>query len=793
MIKCAQAPLGGGKTFQTAKRAVENVDKGLTTLIFQPTHVAGDEVLGMIGKYDLKTSYATPLRGKSEATCLPEQQKKQCKRCPIFKSVIINEEARVALSKRAVALAAGKALGLDDLRQIASELKICPMLLTRLLAFAEVPKVVVVPYAYLATSAAMDIIEQIEVHEIIGDEGDRLFDDLVSSQQRYFTLARSRQTKASTLRERCNLDCNRCKFHYADSGDKGIKPFGGRIPTLDGISNIKNTVELIEEAVVDVEQGVVDGILKPLIDFAVIRMFTKELENIIPAVTNEMSPREVIAKIIEGNDKTKISFGERFDDLDNGQFAIPIPVGQVMQGATDIGELFDSDLPDEKMRVSQLLKEMFVDKEVNEEDLGRLKSSLKTLLSLVDFLQDADGMVYLIPERRGEHSLGFDSCSLSLRYLKTDHYDRVKTFLADRSRLMSGTMGTSSKMIGANLLAKPEEIEFSVAPVALHRSVLIVVHNCGEKHSPAVAFFPPWAAARLYLEVQKRVTDLRVLHFGTNTKDSTRAFDGFCDKVDVVKTFAIELTAKGSVSHDQGGAFEHYHERPAKLSVDKLRSSTSRAVNRNSFNLCAVIGNGVANWDSRLALAMAARQQGLGVSLNDFIVDEQVRSVTQALMRAPRGPERTVCFYAGNLHPLSFPEFLRNRIITTREIISTYLKAIDTDPMELGKIEFQIPLIADVIARFILGDEVSTIVDRPAPVDPSRVNWMGRADAYDGRMEHIKGCLTEKGFVDRVADKRGERPEWNAFLDLMLKQGVLKEEKRSRKIVLIDGNSKLSG
>lgn len=209
------------------------------------------------------------------------------------------------------------------------------------------------------------------------------------------------------------------------------------------------------------------------------------------------------------------------------------------------------------------------------------------------------------------------------------------------------------------------------------------------------------------------------------------------------------------------------------------------------FQLCSVFGNGIANWGDRIPLYLEARKLQADLTMWDFVSYEQKRAVTQALMRAPRNSEPTVCFYAGNLHVMAFPSFLSNRIVTTEELVELYYREIGKPEAGTKPIDLQLRAITYAIGQFLEKGEIAIQRTRVVVADDILNRWDGRRPEAEARLKHIDACIAGKGYIDRVRDRRGERPSWLAFLNWLVGEGHLVEEKRGMKRVYVRASTRL--
>lgn len=247
------------------------------------------------------------------------------------------------------------------------------------------------------------------------------------------------------------------------------------------------------------------------------------------------------------------------------------------------------------------------------------------------------------------------------------------------------------------------------------------------------------------------------------------------------------------------------------LFIDKLRSPTARASDREQFDVLTVHRNGYPNWYDMMPLVSAIKQYvNPDIDLEAFIEYNRQRAVFQALLRNPRNEQRHVSIYlSGDLHYTAYPDYLRNRVIPT-EILMDKLKAEYPDKF-LSNREVQIELLARVAAGFL--DGAIDDIDDPTPVftdfkfkgnygkgesarkvevDLSNIpndekyliesfvdehrNNTDHAEAYKWaieRLEHVKKCIAEKGYVDKVKDKKGKRQDWKKWIEHLIDKNFL--------------------
>jgi hypothetical protein len=253
------------------------------------------------------------------------------------------------------------------------------------------------------------------------------------------------------------------------------------------------------------------------------------------------------------------------------------------------------------------------------------------------------------------------------------------------------------------------------------------------------------------------------------------------------------------------------------LFIDKLRSSTARAVNRAEFDVSIVHGNGYFDWYDYLPFVHAIKQTvNPNADLDTHIEYNRQRAVLQALLRTPRDERRTVCLYlSGDMSHLDYPDDLKGRVVTTNRL----LKALrEKYPSKfIGNRDNQIELLARVIASFIDGtvtrDDIAAAIEefdfngsyvggkregRKETVDLSGLSKTHRylvelwlevhkelsdharviKTAID-RLEHVDRCIKEKGYVDKTQDRKGTIPDWQNWINFLVEKEYLKPEKRN--------------
>ena len=245
----------------------------------------------------------------------------------------------------------------------------------------------------------------------------------------------------------------------------------------------------------------------------------------------------------------------------------------------------------------------------------------------------------------------------------------------------------------------------------------------------------------------------------------------------------IEKRSAEGLFLGDSSAREYELEEEAVLSIDKVRSATSRGVNRGFFQICVVLGNGLPNWSESAPYVRAMRERaGIPVTVRDVAEYNRVRALVQAMLRVPRSKNFAVCLYIGDLPALSFPADLKNRIVTTASLLLKDEAKFE----QLATASGQLVLIRDVISNFLTsgmapGDSRPVIQPPDPRIKELARLWFERGRAVhpnartgaESRIQKIFSIAKKKGYVDRTRDKIGDRASWDELLDFLVKTGML--------------------
>jgi len=426
---------------------------------------------------------------------------------------------------------------------------------------------------------------------------------------------------------------------------------------------------------------------------------------------------------------------------------------------------------------------------------------------------------------------GVNACGIKLRYLDTENYRGTVNFLRTRKTMMLSGTFLNRDRLAESLLLQPEELNYVDARVPMHREFLILHHNpdmgklVRNLTGVSLARFSHNHARELYAKIVQKRSGLppasaaqagtKFLHFSINTVQGN-LFYGNLAKDEANSIFYVQNECPKRIQIPDWCSPEVKPERSLNwLFIDKLRSPTARASDREQFDVLTVHRNGYPNWYDMMPLVSAIKQYvNPDVDLEAFIEYNRQRAVFQALLRNPRNERRHVSIYlSGDLHYTAYPDYLRNRVIPT-EILMDILKAEYPDKF-LSNRDVQIEILARVAGGFI--DGAIDDIDGPTPVfrdfefkgnygkgesarkvevDLSNIpndekyliesfvdeqrKGTDHAEAYKWaieRLEHVKKCLKNKGYVDKDKDKKGKRPDWKRWIKHLVQKGFLQPTK----------------
>ena len=414
---------------------------------------------------------------------------------------------------------------------------------------------------------------------------------------------------------------------------------------------------------------------------------------------------------------------------------------------------------------------------------------------------------------------GVNACGIKLRYLDVDNYRGTVKFLRTRKTMMLSGTFLDRDRLGESLLVKPDEINYIDARVPMHKECLILHHNpdmgklVRNLTDVSLVTFGNGHIIEMYRRIVENRGATKFLHYAINTRQGNMFYGNIAkDKGETNSIFYVQNECPIRIQIPDWCSPEVKHKRSENwLFIDKLRSPTSRAVDREQFDLLTVHRNGYPDWYNMMPQVSAIKQfVNPDVDLEAFIEYNRQRAVFQTLLRNPRNDQRHVSIYiSGDLHYTTYPDYLRNRVIPT-EILMDKLKAAYPDKF-LSNRETQIELLARVAVGFL--DGTISDIDDPTPVfsnfefkgdygkgmDARKVevdlsyihdddkyliesfvdeqrNNTDHAESYKWtieRLEHVKKCIAEKGYLDRVKDCKGRRPDWKKWIEHLVDKNFL--------------------
>ena len=416
---------------------------------------------------------------------------------------------------------------------------------------------------------------------------------------------------------------------------------------------------------------------------------------------------------------------------------------------------------------------------------------------------------------------GVNACGIKLRYLDIDNYRGTVKFLRTRKTMMLSGTFLNRDRLAESLLLQPEEVNYVDARVPMHNECLILHHDpdmgklVRNLTGVSLATFSNEHAMELYRRIVEKRPATKFLHYAINTLQGNVLYTGVSNDESRNGNFYVQNECPVRIQIPNWCSPEVKPNRSDNwLFIDKLRSPTSRAVDREQFDVLTVHRNGYPDWYDMMPMVSAVKQfVNPDVDLETFIEYNRQRAVFQTLLRNPRNSKRHVSIYlSGDLHYTAYPDYLRNRVIST-EILMDKLKTAYPDKF-LSNRETQIELLARVAVGFLDGiindiDAPTSIFEnfefkgnygkgestRKVEIDLSEfpeeeqhiINGFiekyskdtDHARAYQTaieRLEHVKKYIADKGYVDIVKDKKGKRPDWKQWIEHLVSQKYLKEE-----------------
>ena len=750
-----------------AQKSIALAKEGNRVLILAPNHDACSEIIGMIKSQNNVDDSVTVVHmyGKRDETSLDNCAKKSCSQCKIFKRSIKKDFLKNIVHR-------GKTYDIKLLQSESQNVGACPYALGMALSKAGSGTVVITVLSYLTHKSNRKYLEAVMPNIVFIDEGDVLFDLLADVNAKSIFLMGSRTNK-NYLNSSCPERCQDCKPHFADNVKSFIGPTPGIISDYSITSN--NMIEAFVNLVGIAEDHIKEGKIKPdIFNLDNIRQNIKNIEDALKIKDDNPTAAQYIENLIK--DKPILRF---FPDVPNEDGPCGILL-DIHVSVADQGRklLYEIDELVEKNHSNRILTNLKVD-----EGQKLDEPSVRAFIKLVELFNAAGDKLLILLEKA--NSKTGNPCQISLKAVDAHNYIETVAFLKDRDTiLLSGTF-LHRKLVSACLLDK--NISYQNHKVEFHKNAVILTHNplMGKK------FATPYRLHNLeeahLKKIYEGLADLpaKILHFGVNTKNSNRLFKMLQDDLNFTELYRLENHCNKSCEIDDNNKKEKDIPEAANLLViDKLRSSTSRGINRNLFNLCVVHGNGYHNWLNYYPLHLMFQQQGFHIPLAELIDYNRSRAVFQALLRAPRDEGRTVCLYIGDKLFSEFPEDLMPRVISTFELCR-HTKGYK------GGVAEQVRLIINFIRGFINEDLTFSNDQYKNPESELSTDELflvksWQSEAQNGntsrfaaeRLLHIKTILNREGKLQIKKHRIGKYNVWKDFVFYLVTKGYLIERKK---------------
>ena len=673
-------------------------------------------------------------------------------------------------------------------------------------------------------SESRHILTNINPQNVFVDEADSLQDAMLSQYQRRYTLMKTRSNMSEQHELDCGERCSTCHLHVVDNMRRGHADVKARLDSVDEYERIQ-TIDnwMIRSAIKDV-MGI-DGFRSELFDYEAIENVLKRIESVAQLDSpSEQMPYQYLESILDKLQTAQID-GVHLDCISE-----PIYIGEKLYRRGAYVATIDVEpvlKPEIEYDTPLMIADVYDGDEGNK--IGSLDAGkpIKAFLEFINFCIGARGKIGIHFEIRKSvddskvkaTKAGIKSCRLVMRYLDIDEYQSVFRWLKNRNTiLLSGTF-LSHEMLAETLLMRPDEIEYVDVRAQMHRNMIIVHHNPEfGRLAPDNIRLGTFGNDKL-VELVKRLVELlpstKTLVFQRNTADGNILYWGMRHDASN-QIFQIENICGDDRLTPKWDSMENRETQSENLfTIDKLRSSGSRAINRKIYDLAIVHGNGYLNWYDYYPFLHAIKQHvNPDTDLMEHIHYNRERSVQQALLRIPRDERLRVCLYlSGDMSHLKYSKDLVGRVVTT----NSQLKQLrDRYPDTfIGNRNTQLELLARTITGFIVGkatrDNISGVIedfefvgentgehrneDRKTIIDLSQLSpehkrivelWCERNETDNAkvvesaikRLRHIDKLIDEKGFADKSKnDKQGTDSEWKKWLDFLVDVGYLITEK----------------
>jgi len=831
---------------------------------------------------------AVHIFGRREDTCISEMFKKGtgCSSCKYNKKFYDDEEGE-KLRREIQQECCGCIIDLPELQELAEKYETCVSAISKVLARPDVDGITVfavMPHAYLTNRQNRGLIEGINPNYVFVDEADMLIDTMLGQYQRSLMVAGSRSRKDRLYSDPCAHTCDRCHVHFSDAFTDRIRP-RSKLASPESYGEVakpEHFIDYLGESVNDVERMIRSGNVQDIFNFEAVRRNIDRIGEILSVIPYEgQCPYEYFTalqeKLIEAEGVEVDCLYEGLSYWDTGQgkekvirpavYVTKIEVECILtedglmklsfpelMGDQEIRPDEDTILEPGNTTTADVYTSKMVAAQYKETESER---SLRAFLEFANFVENAPKkgdkssveMYFEIPHKCDEpvndeesepHKMsqrtGVKYCAIRLRYLDAEGYRSAIKFLQKRKTMMLSGTFLDKERLAETLLVQSDDVNYIDARVPMHDSSLIIHHNphMGKLISGVTGISLSQFGDPNVLELYNRVAQMRentsgtkILHYGINTRQGNITYNAVEKNQHLNGRFYVQNECNKKTQIPDWCSPEGNSERkPDWLFFDKVRSSTSRAVDREEFHLLTVHGNCYPDWYDMMPLVSAIREcVNPQVDLERVIEYNRQRAVFQTLLRNQRNEQRHVSIYlSGDMHYTDYPDYLRNRVLETNALMRK-LKEMYPDDF-LSNRQVQIEMIARVVVAFLEGSlsdidallraEVTApdnppeilaavfggfefvgdygkgetarkvVVDLSNIPDDERYLIESFVDEHRGntdharayqtaieRLEHIKECVADKGYVDRVKDKKGERTAWQKWVEHLVDKKYL--------------------
>jgi|GEM_PF-4593146 len=844
-VVVTEASMGSGKTYQAVKYGIEQASSGKRILIPTYSHNAGEEICERAIEFNVDVPIVH-VYGRFKDTCHEQHLDcSACHKCPIGVELLgSNDDAQLIRADHLKFLNAnGFVADFNNLCKLAAPTGVCVSALSKALMISITESmhgggVAIVPTVYLMDTKLLRLPYKFKPDFVVIDEGDLLVDNMLSAHYSEILLAGSRSSILAP-HQSCQKDCSRCRLAFSSvMNGFHIEP-ERRVRSVDEDASIASFFDVVKETTNHVQELIEEAhIESDLFDFTAISENIHRLEKIFLGMHSNDFPKKAIPDwldMLSDNkaDEIVIEVVPEVEGVRTAERVVKVSCEKVFTAKGE--EMLLTDV--EQRRDSDKQHYYFVNNHQPHHVYARLWKKghkrpgdhmVKIFIELALFWQHSSGIYLVTPEVRTDvaenpNNEPVPACRIKIQSLNIQAYAALREFMQmHKTMVMSGTILQPS-MFAKLLMLSEDEIEFHDAKVPMHKHAHILVHtrrlgHCLSDRALRLASLQDNDLKDILVDVKHSVPGIKVLWFATNSKKADNLFYSCVHTSNFRPDWEIvgEQDPATSKICSWSTPERRSNRSLPMITIDKLRSSGARAVNRGLYDVCIVSGNGYPAYSQLKALLVLFDGRNPEYFWN-LVEYNRRRAVLQALLRAPRDERETICMLIGDLHIGELPEDLQCRAWSTVELINEAKN-------QLGKqfipgVQMQKAVISKWIESRLTDRDFKELVDGIDPVGKYRdagseiidplesmsdddrnllLEWTVERDSTDShrtirdsrkRLERIRDILNERDYLEKTSDKVGNRNDWLSFLTFLKQKNFLEERKSGRKSVFVKGST----